>query len=89
MTGTPTCWPSEVRAASAHARPPMTDAHPRTSAKSAPPSDRERLMEQHREARRRRDSAGLGSDEFRSAAEEVARIEIAIAQAEEPPVSGE
>jgi len=27
----------------------------------------------------------LGSEEFRAAAEEIARIEIAIAQLEEPP----
>ena len=43
------------------------------------------LMERHAEARRRRDAAALGSDEYRAAAEEIARIEIAIAQLEEPP----
>lgn len=43
------------------------------------------LMAQHAEARRRRDAAALGSEDFRAAAEEVARIEIAIAQLEEPP----
>ena len=42
-------------------------------------------MEEHARARQRRDAAALGSEEFRAAAEEVARIEIAIAQAEEPP----
>jgi hypothetical protein len=46
---------------------------------------RAELMELHAAARRRRDSAALGSDEFRTAAEEVARIEIAVAQLEEPP----
>jgi hypothetical protein len=48
------------------------------------PAARDQLMEQHRAARRRREGAPLGSDEFRAAAEEVARIEIAIAQLEEP-----
>ena len=43
------------------------------------------LMQRHAEARRRRDAAALGSDEYRAAAEEIARIEIAIAQLEEPP----
>jgi hypothetical protein len=42
-------------------------------------------MERHRAARARREAAPLGSDAFRDAAEEVARIEIAIAQLEEPP----
>jgi transcription elongation GreA/GreB family factor len=42
-------------------------------------------MEGHRAARARREAAALGSDEYRAAAEEVARIEIAIAQLEEPP----
>ena len=42
-------------------------------------------MEQHRAARARRDAAPLESDEFRAAAEEIARIEIEIARREEPP----
>lgn len=46
---------------------------------------REKLMEEHVAARRRRDAADLGSPEFRAAAEDVARIEIAIAELEEPP----
>ncbi len=45
---------------------------------------RTRLMEQHVEARRRRDAADLGSDQYRAACEEIARIEIAIAASEEP-----
>jgi hypothetical protein len=49
------------------------------------PRTRQELMELHSDARRRRDGAALGSDEFRAAAEEVARIEIAIAAIEEPP----
>ena len=46
---------------------------------------REALMVKHRAARAQRDAAPLGSDEFRDAAEDVARIEIAIAKIEEPP----
>lgn len=48
---------------------------------------RNELMEEHVAARQRRDAAPLGSDEFRAAAEEVARIEVAIAQLEEPEPS--
>jgi hypothetical protein len=48
---------------------------------------RDNLMEEHRAARARRDAAPLESDEFRAAAEEVARIEIEIARREEPPVA--
>jgi hypothetical protein len=47
--------------------------------------DRTKLMEQHAAARARREAAPLDSDEFRAAAEEVARIEVAIAKLEEPP----
>lgn len=47
-------------------------------------SPRAELMAQHAEARRRRDSAPLDSAEYRVACEEVARIEVAIAAAEEP-----
>jgi hypothetical protein len=46
------------------------------------------LMIEHAAARQRRDGAQLGSDEFRHAAEQVARIEIAIAALEEPPPAG-
>ena len=45
-------------------------------------------MRQHIAARARRDEAALGSDEFRIAAEEVARIEVAIAAMEEPEPTG-
>jgi hypothetical protein len=41
---------------------------------------RDQLMAQWREARRRRDAAPLGGDDFRAAAEEIARIEVAIAR---------
>ncbi len=47
--------------------------------------DRSSLMEQHVAARARREGSPLGGDEFRAAAEELARIEIAIALMEEPP----
>jgi hypothetical protein len=47
--------------------------------------DRTALMEQHRAARAKRDAAALDSDEYRAAAEEIARIEITIARLEEPP----
>jgi hypothetical protein len=47
-------------------------------------TDREDLMEQHRAACARRDAATLGSDAFREALEEIARIEIEIARREEP-----
>jgi hypothetical protein len=47
--------------------------------------DRTALMEQHVQARARRDQAELGSDAYRTAADEIARIEIAIAELEEPP----
>jgi hypothetical protein len=43
-------------------------------------------MASHAAARARRDSAPPGSDAFRAAAEEIARIEIAIARLEEPSV---
>lgn len=58
----------------------MKETGARASAQS-----RESLMVRHREARDRREAAPLGSDEFRAAAEEIARIEIAIAELEEPP----
>jgi transcription elongation GreA/GreB family factor len=48
---------------------------------------RAELMAQHAEARRRRDTAELDGPEYRAACEEIARIEIAIALAEEPPAT--
>lgn len=47
--------------------------------------DRSELMRQHRDARARREAAPLDSEAYRTASEEVARIEIAIAALEEPP----
>jgi hypothetical protein len=48
--------------------------------------DRSALMARHVEARRRRDEAPLDGEAFRAAAEEITRIEVAIAELEEPPV---
>ena len=50
---------------------------PRTAARAE-------LMAQHVEARQRRDTAELDSPAYRAACEDVARIEVAIAAAEEP-----
>jgi hypothetical protein len=49
--------------------------------------DRSALMARHVEARKRRDGAALEDDAFRVASEEIAAIEIAIAQMEEPPIA--
>jgi hypothetical protein len=61
-----------------------------TDPKTTPTADltREQLMVQWQEARRRRESAELGSDAFRDALEEIARIEVEIARIEramDPP----
>jgi hypothetical protein len=42
-------------------------------------------MALHAAARQRREASALGSDAYRVAAEEIARIEIQIARIEEPP----
>jgi hypothetical protein len=60
----------------------IRDPAPAKGARALP--DRSKLMEQHVQARARRDEAALGSDEYRAAAEEIARIEVAIAKLEEP-----
>ncbi len=54
---------------------------------TTPRSPRPELMAQHAEARHRRDAADLDSPEYRAACEEIARIEVAIALAEEPPAA--
>lgn len=46
------------------------------------PTTREELMALHREARRRRMAAALGSQEWERAAAEVDRIEVQIARVE-------
>lgn len=62
-------------------REPSSAARAEATADLAPRDEqtREALMARHAAARQRRDSARLGSEEFRQAAEDVARIEIAIA----------
>jgi hypothetical protein len=49
---------------------------------------REELLEEHAEARRRRDAAELGGDEYKAALAELERIEVEIARVEramDPP----
>lgn len=46
------------------------------------PATRERLLDEHREARRRRNAAALGSDEFKAAIADLERIEVEIARIE-------
>ena len=58
-------------AASAHGRPARID--------KSLPGDRPALIALHAEARRRRAAAPLGSEAFRAAVDEIARIEIRIA----------
>jgi hypothetical protein len=58
-------------AATAHGRPARID--------KSLPRDRDKLIALHAEARRRRASAALGSEAYRAAVDEIARIEIRIA----------
>ena len=64
-----------------------TTRNTQQAAKQPQRGDRSSLMKKHVAARARRDAAALGSDEYREAAEEVGRIEVAIAKLEEPPPS--
>ena len=67
-------------AATAHGRAARID-------KSLPAS-RDKLIELHAAARRRRAGAALGSEEYRAAADEIGRIEIRIADVDrsaDPP----
>ena len=66
-------------------RDPMLVRDPAPAKKKATVPDRSKLMEQHAEARARREAADLGSDAYREAVEDIARIEVAIAKLEEPP----
>ena len=50
--------------------------------RSTEATTRAELLSQHRAARLRRDEAALGTDEYRAACDEVARIEVAIARIE-------
>jgi hypothetical protein len=67
-------------AASAHGRAARID--------KSLPADRDALIALHAEARRRRAAAPLGSEAYRAAVDEIARIEIRIAdvdRAASPP----
>src|SRR6266550_2448779 len=67
-------------AAGAHGQPAQVD--------TSLPATRPELLALHAEARRRRAAAPLGSDAFRAAVEEIARIEIRVAdveRAQDPP----
>jgi hypothetical protein len=60
--------------AKAHGQPAKVDASlPRT---------RDELLARHTDARRRRNAAPLGSDEFRDAVDEIGRIEVRVAAIE-------
>ena len=53
------------------------------------PATREALLSRHAAARKRRDSAPLDSEEFRSAAIEVSQIEVAISALDVAEAGGE
>ena len=68
-------------AAKAHGRPARVD--------DSLPATRAELLALHAAARTKRNTAPLGSDEFRAAVEEIGRIEIRIAavdRAADPPL---
>ncbi len=72
---------AEHHAAKAHGRPASVDM--------SLPATRPELMDLHRTARARRNAAPLGSEAFRAAVDELARIEIRIAdvdRAQDPPL---
>ncbi len=62
------------------ARPMPTDEPDRAPESGATRSTLEGLRAAHREARRRRDAAKLGSSEHEEAVAEVGRIEVEIAR---------
>jgi hypothetical protein len=67
-------------AAAAHGQPATVD--------TSLPATRDELMTRHAEARKRRNSAPLDSEAFRSAVDELGRIEVrvaAIERAQVPP----
>ena len=68
-------------AAKAHGRPATVD--------ETLPATRAELLALHAVARKKRNEAALGSDEFRAAVDEIGRIEIRIAavdRAADPPL---
>jgi hypothetical protein len=62
------------KAAKAHGQPTKVD--------TSLPASRAELLERHADARQRRNAAPLGSDQHRSAVDEIGRIEIRIAAIE-------
>jgi hypothetical protein len=76
--------------------PKTTDAATSNAPSAAPPADAstarrtlEELLVAHREARRRRDVAVLGSPEHRAAVAEVGRLEVEMARVQremQPPL---
>jgi hypothetical protein len=52
------------------------------------PSTREELLALHAQARRRRNAAPLGSEEFQAALQELAAIEVRIAEIEVSALAG-
>jgi hypothetical protein len=73
--------PAEHHASQAHGRPTQVD--------TTLPATRAELMDLHREARARRNSAGLGSEAFRAAVMDLERIEVRIAAVDrdaDPPL---
>jgi hypothetical protein len=63
-------------AAKAHGQPASVD--------TSLPATRPELLALHADARRRRAAAPLGSEAFRTAVDEIARIEIRVADIERP-----
>jgi len=61
-------------------RPPATDFPTSHAASGGERPTREALLAAHATARRRRNAAPLGSEEWVAAVQEIARIEVAIAE---------
>ncbi len=61
-------------------RPPVTDPPTTAAASGGERPTREALLAAHAAARRRRNAAPLGSEEWVAAVQEIARIEVAIAE---------
>ena len=51
------------------------------------PKTRQELLVLHAQARRRRNTAALGGEEYRAACQEIAAIEVRIAEIEVPVAS--
>ena len=80
-SGTADAAAGQHHPATAHGRPTKVD--------ESLPATRSELMTLHAAARARRNAAPLGSDAFRSAVDEIARIEVRIAavdRAADPPL---